>query len=55
MSKPIPICKIARDTGGDVPLNCLFGCPHNCAEVARAADVMEQEEAITDTFDEVDE
>lgn len=25
-----PLCKIARKNGGEVPLDCLFGCPHNC-------------------------
>lgn len=25
-----PICKKARESGGDVPLECLFHCPHNC-------------------------
>lgn len=25
-----PLCKIARENGGDVPLECLFHCPHNC-------------------------
>ena len=27
-----PLCKIARETGTDVPLQCLFGCSRNCAE-----------------------
>lgn len=25
-----PICKIARENGGKVPLSCLFKCPHDC-------------------------
>lgn len=32
MSAPIPLCKIARENGGTVPLDCLFGCPHGCAD-----------------------
>lgn len=29
-----PICEIARlSGGGDVPLDCLFGCPHNCMDL----------------------
>lgn len=33
-----PICKIARDTDGEVPLECLFpsGCKHNCHAEYRA-------------------
>lgn len=27
-----PLCRIARETGGPVPLDCLFGCPHSCGE-----------------------
>ncbi len=27
---PTPLCKIARENGGEVPLSCLFGCPHGC-------------------------
>lgn len=27
---PVPLCKIARESGGEVPLSCLFGCPHGC-------------------------
>lgn len=27
-----PICKIARENGGEVPLNCLFGCSRGCAD-----------------------
>lgn len=54
ISKPIPICHIARVTG-EVPLECLFNCPHNCAEIARAADLMDQEEAAASAFDEVKE
>jgi hypothetical protein len=30
--KPIPLCKIARETGGDVPLACLFECHHGCLD-----------------------
>lgn len=29
-----PLCKIARESGGPVPLDCLFECPHRCAEMA---------------------
>jgi hypothetical protein len=25
-----PICRIARENGGRVPLDCLFGCAHGC-------------------------
>lgn len=32
MNEPVPICKIARENGGRVPLDCLFGCDLGCAE-----------------------
>lgn len=31
-----PLCRVARETGGLVPLDCLFGCPHGCAEADEA-------------------
>lgn len=43
MEKPVPICKIAREQGCEVPMSCLFGCPHNCADEQRAADNAECE------------
>lgn len=30
----LPLCKIARETGSPVPVDCLFGCVHGCAEAA---------------------
>lgn len=27
---PEPICKIAQENGGHVPLDCLFHCPRGC-------------------------
>lgn len=33
-SKPVPICKIAQETG-DVPMDCIFpvpGCQRHCRE-----------------------
>lgn len=30
MSAPVPLCKIARENGGDVPLSCLFNCSRGC-------------------------
>lgn len=32
MADPAPLCKIARETGGPIPLACLFECPHRCGE-----------------------
>lgn len=34
---PRPLCKIARENGGTVPLDCLFGCPHGCARTVGAS------------------
>ncbi len=30
MPSPTPLCKIARENGGEVPLQCLFGCQRGC-------------------------
>lgn len=27
---PTPLCKIAQENGGKVPLDCLFNCRRNC-------------------------
>lgn len=36
-TSPTPLCKIARENGGTVPLSCLFCCPHGCTnDVANA-------------------
>jgi hypothetical protein len=32
---PVPLCKIARENGGTVPIACLFTCERNCAGMAR--------------------
>jgi hypothetical protein len=31
---PEPICKIARENGGEVPLDCLFHCSRGCLDDA---------------------
>lgn len=32
LQKPVPICKVAQENGGTVPLECLFKCERRCME-----------------------
>lgn len=32
---PVPLCKIARENGGTVPIACLFTCERNCVGAER--------------------